>query len=87
MVPEALRIEEIEEASTQDEDLRVVCARFQSGDWSKVPKDFAVVRKEETYLGQVMLRGIRIVIPEKRWKRVLDLAHKGYQGIVKIKST
>ena len=28
----ALRIEEIEEASTQDEDLRVVHARLQSGD-------------------------------------------------------
>ena len=31
-VPVALRIEEIEEASTQDEDLRVVHARLQSGD-------------------------------------------------------
>ena len=30
--PVALRIEEIEEASTQDEDLRVVHARLQSGD-------------------------------------------------------
>ena len=43
VVPVALRIEEIEEASTQDEDLKVVRACLQSGDWSKVPKDFALI--------------------------------------------
>ena len=32
LLPVVLRIEEIEEASTQDEDLRVVHARLQSGD-------------------------------------------------------
>ena len=32
LLPVALRIKEIEEASTQDEDLRVVHARLQSGD-------------------------------------------------------
>ena len=32
LLPVALRIEEIEEASTQDEDLRVVHARLQSDD-------------------------------------------------------
>ena len=32
LLPVALRIEETEEASTQDEDLRVVHARLQSGD-------------------------------------------------------
>ena len=32
VLPVALRIEEIEEASTQDEDLRVVHARLRSGD-------------------------------------------------------
>ena len=32
LLPVALRIEETEEASTQDEDLRVVHAHLQSGD-------------------------------------------------------
>ena len=32
LLPVALKIKEIEEASTQDEDLRVVHARLQSGD-------------------------------------------------------
>ena len=51
-----------------------------------MPKDFAVVCNELTYLGQVVLRGIRIVIPEKLQKRVLDLAHEGHQGIVKMRA-
>ena len=83
MVPETLRIEEIEEASAQD--LKVVHACLQSGDWSKVPKDFAVILNELTYLGQVVLRGTRIVIPEKLRKRVLDLSHERNQGTVKTK--
>ena len=78
-----MRIEEIEEASVQD--LKVVHACLQSGDWSKVPKDFAVILNELTYLGQVVLRGTRIVIPEKLRKRVLDLSHERHQGTVKTK--
>ena len=61
-------------------------ACLQSGDWSKVPKDIAVVCNELNYLGQVVLRGIRIVIPEKLQKRVLDPAHEGHQGIVKMRA-
>ena len=37
LVQVALRIEEIGEASAQDEDLKVVCECLPSGDWSKVP--------------------------------------------------
>ena len=59
-LPVALRNEEIEEAPTQYEALRVVCAFLQSGDWSKAPKDFIDVRNELTYIGQVVLRGTRI---------------------------
>ena len=60
LVPVALRIEEIEETSAQDEDLRFVRACLQSGDWSKAPKDFTVVRNELTYLGQVVLQELEL---------------------------
>ena len=50
-----------------------------------MPKDFAVICNELTYLGQVVLQGTRIVIPEKLWNRVLDLSHEGHQGNVKTK--
>ena len=45
------------------------------------------VRSELTYIGQVILRGTRIVIyiPNILRKRVLELAHEGRQGVVKMK--
>ena len=84
-VPAAPRIEEIETASFQDEELKVVRECLQSGDWEKAPKVFEMVRNELTNIGQIVLRGTRIVGPRELQKRVLDLAHEGHQGIVKTK--
>ena len=81
----ALRTEERYEASAQEEDLKVVRECLHSDDWSKVPMDFAMVRNELIYLGQVVLVEIRIVISEKRRERVLTLAFEGHQGNVKTK--
>ena len=58
---------------------------LQSGDWEKAPKAFVMVRNELTNVGQIVLRGTRIVVPRELQKRVLDLAHEGHQGIVKTK--
>ena len=84
-VPAALRIEEIEAVSFEDEELKVVRECLQSGDWEKAPKAFVMVRNELTNVGQIVLRGTRIVVPRELQKRVLDLAHEGHQGIVKTK--
>ena len=43
------------------------------------------VRNELTYIGQVILRGTRIVILNTVRKRVLELAHEGQQEVVKMK--
>ena len=43
------------------------------------------VHNELIYIGQVVLQGTRIFVPQKLQKRVLDLAHKGHQGIVETK--
>ena len=56
-----------------------------SGNWEGAPKSYVCVRKELTFIGHVILRGARIVIPEKLRQRVLRLAHEGHQGIVKMK--
>ena len=84
-VPVALRIEEIEEVSFQDEKLEVVREALETGHWSKAPKAFELVSHELACIGQVVLRGTRIVVPRKLRRRVLDLAHEGHQGIVKTK--
>ena len=83
--PVALRIEEIEEVSFQDEELEAVRKALETGHWSKAPKAYELVSHELACIGQVVLRGTRIVVPRKLRARVLDLAHEGHQGIVKTK--
>ena len=84
-VPVALRIEEIEEVSFQDEELKVVREALETGHWSKAPKAYELVSHELACIGQIVLRGTRIVVPRKLRRRVLDLAHEGHHGIVKTK--
>jgi len=45
-VPVALRIEEIEEVSFQDEELEVVREALETGHWSKAPKAYELVSHE-----------------------------------------
>ena len=84
-VPVALRIQEIESASADDEELQVVHSCLVSGNWEKAPKPCMMVRNELTFIGQVILRGTRIVIPKVLRQRVVKLAHEGHQGMVKLK--
>ena len=81
-VPIAIKIQEIESASAEDEELQAVRNCLASGNWEKGPRSFVMVRNELTFIGQVILRGTRIVIPKVLRSRVLELAHEGHQGIV-----
>ena len=56
-----------------------------SGNWEKAPKPYVMVRNELTFIGQVILRGTIIVIPTVLRQRVVELAHEGHQGMVKMK--
>ena len=51
----------------------------------KALKAYKLVCHELACIGKVVLRGTRIVVPRQLRRRVLDLAHGGYQGIVKTK--
>ena len=84
-VPIVLKIQEIEKVSADDEELQVVRGCLASGNWEGASKSYVCVRSELTFIGHVILRGTRIVIPEKLRERVLRLAHEGHQGIVKMK--
>ena len=83
-VPVAIKIQEIESASAEDEELQAVRNCLASGNWEKGPRSFMMVRNELTFIGQVILRGT-VVIPKVLRSRVLELAHEGHQGIVKMK--
>ena len=77
---------EIEEASAEDAELTLIKECARTGDWSRcnVPA-YLQVKNELCTFGQLLLRGFRLVIPQKLRERVLELAHKGHQGIVKMK--
>ena len=84
-VPVAMNIQEIEKASAEDSELQVVRKCLVSGDWAPAPKHYLSVRTELTFIGHVILRGTRIVIPAALRGRVAELAHEGHPGIVKMK--
>ena len=79
--PRAILIQEIEEASAEDEEI----AMLRTSDWTVGEPVFKAARNELTVLGKLVLRETRLVIPMKLCKQVLDLAHVCHQGIVKTK--
>ncbi|XP_036322083.1 uncharacterized protein LOC118736086 [Rhagoletis pomonella] len=85
-VPKALKIKEIEEESTKDTVIRAVKEAIGSNKWDDEGitgfKAFAV---ELCFSGNILLRGTKIVIPEKLRTRILELAHEGHPGMSKMK--
>ena len=84
-VPAALRIKEIERISAQDPELQAVRNCLIEGRWDSAPKSYLPVHNELTFIGHVILRGARIIVPQALRKRVVSLAHEGHQGVVKTK--
>ena len=59
-VPVAIKIQEIESASAEDEELQAMRDCLASRSWEKGPRSFVMVRNELTFIGQVILRETRI---------------------------
>ena len=83
--PCAILIQDIETASANDNEQRIIRRCIQTNDWKYLPHIFMPVRHELTVIGQVVLRVTRIVPPSCYRDRNRMLAHEGHQGIVKTK--
>lgn len=85
--PRALTTKQIERDSDVDSELTEVRRCVQFGDWSQFsgPKLYRVVADELCRVGNVLLRGSRIVIPKSLRAQVIELAHEGHLGIVGTK--
>ena len=85
-VPKAMNSREIEVESSCDEELIAVRQSIESGNWNS-PRcaGFKTVRDELCSVGNIVLRGTRIVVPRKLQPGVIELGHKGHQGIFKMK--
>nr|XP_006824600.1 PREDICTED: uncharacterized protein K02A2.6-like [Saccoglossus kowalevskii] len=86
-VPIALTAREIEKASSDDSELNSVRECVRTGDWNNCNiQSYLHVKSELGVFGELLLRGTRIVIPYSLRSHVLELAHEGHQGIVKMKN-
>ena len=78
-------IRDIVRASANDTELQSVRQFVKTGDAAHLPRPYLPLRYELTTIGQVVLRGTRIVTPASLRSQILQLAHEGQQGIVKTK--
>ena len=83
--PAALKTKETERVSAKDPELQAVRRCLVEERWNGAPKQYLPMRNELTFIGHVILRGARIVMPQALRKRVVSLAHQGHQGVVKTK--
>ena len=86
-VPSALTAKEVELASERDPTLKLIRDAVTSGDWKHLSgTTYKAISDEIWVLGQIVMRGHRIIIPESLRKQTLSLAHEGHQGIVRMKA-
>ena len=86
-MPVALVPSEVEALSAKDSTLELVRQAVISGDWSKLQgTTYKMVKDEFWVIGQLVMRGGRIVMPESLWSRTVLLAHEGHQGVTRTKS-
>ena len=86
-MPAALMPKQVEIASADDPTLHLVRQPVMTGDWSQLSgTTYKAVQDELWLIGQVVMRGNRIVIPESLWKQSILLAHEGHQGMVRTKA-
>ena len=82
--PKALSTREVEEASATDEELTVLREAIKTGRFDQC-KTYALAAGELCVIGQLVLRGTRMVLPNKLRPQAVALAHEGHLGIVGTK--
>ena len=86
-VPAALTPQQVEQASAKDPTLQLVRQAVTSGEWSCLSGTmYKALAQELWVLGQLVLRGDRIIMPESLWKHTIALAHEGHQGMTRTKA-
>lgn len=84
--PNAMSTSEIETESERDPELYEIRKCLKTNNWNELSnKQYLPIRHELSSIGYLVLRGTRIVIPERLRPRVLDLGHEGHPGIVIMK--
>ncbi|XP_055604269.1 uncharacterized protein K02A2.6-like [Uranotaenia lowii] len=77
----AIDVQELEDATRSDSVLNSVKECLRSGNWDKEQaKPFASFKDELGLVGDLLVRGNKLVVPIKLKSRMLDIAHEGHPG-------
>lgn len=83
---EAVTFEELEEGSASDPVIQEVRKALIDQTWNERIAVFKQCQEEFFVVGEVLMRGHRIVLPESVRARVMAIAHKGHPGVGKMKA-
>ena len=86
--PKAMTLEDIKTATDNDRTLKGLRAAIKLNKWHyDIVKQFKGIKDELTVTSNgLILRGLRIVIPEPLQQRAIDLAHETHPGLSKTKA-
>uniref|UniRef100_A0A182HGW4 Uncharacterized protein n=1 Tax=Anopheles arabiensis TaxID=7173 RepID=A0A182HGW4_ANOAR len=77
----AIDVQELENAASIDEVLGKVKNSLRSGCWNEIElKQYIPFKEELGMIGEMVIRGNKLVVPDTLRKRMLDLAHEGHPG-------
>ncbi|XP_055609554.1 uncharacterized protein K02A2.6-like [Uranotaenia lowii] len=82
----AIRWEEVDRTSEQDEEIMQIFESISSGRLFELPMEYRGVGRELCRVGNVLMRGDRVVVPKRLREQVLSLAHEGHPGTRMMKS-
>lgn len=83
--PVAITVQEIQNESNRDDEIQEVIRALGDGDWTGKAKPYKAYGTELCVSSEILLRGERIIIPERLRRRTLELAHEGHPGMVVMK--
>ena len=94
--PKTIDLSEVELATKDESTLQAVKEAIRTGRWHERSENddvnisefhsYEKIKDELCSLSNLILRGNRIIIPEALPEKVVDIAHKGHRGMVKIKA-
>ncbi|XP_013167322.1 PREDICTED: uncharacterized protein K02A2.6-like [Papilio xuthus] len=83
--PCAISMQQIIKESATDQEITNVKNGIYSNQWDESVKSYKIFSDELCFYENILLRGNKIVIPERLRKQVLLAAHEGHPGIVAMK--
>lgn len=84
--PVAISLQEITECSRQDAEIQAVKKGLYNNQWDDSTKSFKIFQDELCFYEDILLRGTKIVIPQKLRDQILRLTHEGHPGISAMKT-